>query len=96
MPDQSSVTDGLDLSNVHDPEMRRGLRAIHQHFSEMLAKQQMEIEALLELMLDKHIGSIGEFKRHLLKVQQNGVRHARIHDQIAAVTQPVASRSEAH
>lgn len=93
MSDQSTSIDGLDLSNIHDPEMRRGLRAVHQHFSGMLAKQQAEIEALLELMLDKHIGSIGEFKRHLMKVQQNDVRHARIHDQIAAATQPVASRT---
>jgi hypothetical protein len=63
------------------------VRAVVQqnHIMEMrLRQQQQEIEALLQMMCEKHIASVGEFKRHMLKLQQGDARGERIHDQITA------------
>jgi hypothetical protein len=92
MSESSSGVNGFDFSSIHDPEMRRGLRAFHQHFSDIINRQQMEIDAIMELMLEKHVGSLGELKRQLIKVQQNPARHARIHEQLEAATHPAAAQ----
>jgi hypothetical protein len=81
----------VDLTHIEDPHVRRAIRAVAQysHGVELrLRQQQQEIEALLQMMIEKHVGSLGEFKRHLLKLQQGDVRGGRIHDQIAAATAP--------
>jgi hypothetical protein len=82
----------IDLSAIADPDMRRALRTIHHELAATLQRHEMEIQAMLEMILEKHIGSIGEYKRHLLKLQQGGARSERIHDQIhSAVQQPAPS-----
>lgn len=88
MPDPISV----DLSNVSDPDVRRALRLMQQTYESRLVQQQTEIEALLEMLIEKHVGSIGEFKRHLMRIQQKDARGARLHDQITAMQHaPVAA-----
>ena len=80
-------TGGVDLSRIGDPDIRRALRAMHQELSTTVQRQEMEIQALLEMMLEKHIGSIGEYKRHLTRLQAGGAggaRSSRIHDQVAS------------
>ena len=76
---------GFDVSNVHDPDVRRALTKLHQQVTETLQQQQMEIDAILELMFEKGGGSLSEFKRHLILLQQNRSRGQRIHDVIASV-----------
>lgn len=74
----------IDLSTVSDPDVRRALRAIYQEMHETVKQQQLEIDALLEMVIEKNHASIGEFKRHLTRLMQNSSRGDRIHDAIAA------------
>lgn len=87
---------GIDLSFVKDPDVRHALRLIQRHFCEMLARQQLEIDALLEMMMEKHMGSLGEFKRHLIRLQQNDARGQRIHNCIEEAAQVSATAPAAH
>ncbi|MCY2951727.1 MAG: hypothetical protein NTU53_07080 [Planctomycetota bacterium] len=75
--------DGLDLSYVQDPDARRALRMIHQQISEAVTRQQMEIDAMLELMIEKHVTSLSEFRRNLIRLQQDTTRMNRIHGAMA-------------
>jgi hypothetical protein len=90
----------LDLSRVDDPETRRALRAVHQHMTETITRQQMEIEALVEVLIEKHMTSIGEFRRHMMRVSQKDARGMRLHDQLMApspaAAHPAAAKPVAH
>ena len=81
----------LDLSRVDDPETRRAIRAVHQQMTETISRQQMEIEALVEVLIEKHMTSIGEFRRHMMRVSQKDARGARLHDQLMAPHTPHTS-----
>jgi hypothetical protein len=74
--------DGIEsqIALIADPAARRAMRALQQEVVSTLSKQQTEIDALLEMMMEKHVGSLGEFKRHLVRLQQNHSRGDRIHD----------------
>lgn len=96
MTDPTSRGEAFDvgiLNSVYDPDVRRALRALHQHYEAALARQQTQFEALLEMILEKHVGSIGEFKRHLLRLQQKDVRGLRLHEQIASAAASAAASS---
>jgi TolA-binding protein len=83
----SSSTPQVDVTLIEDPNVRRAVRAVVQLSQGMelrIRQQQQEIEALLQMMTEKHVGSVGEFKRHLLRLQQGDARGERIHGQIAA------------
>ena len=79
-----SRTTSLDLSTISDPDVRRALRAIHGEMCDTLKQQQMELDALLEMIIEKNHGSLGEFKRHMVRLMQNSSRGDRIHEVIAA------------
>lgn len=83
----------LDLSRIDDPETRRAIRAVHQQLTDTISRQQMEIEALVEVLMEKHMTSIGEFRRHMMKVSQKDARGMRLHDQLMA---PTASHAPSH
>ena len=74
--------EAIDLSSIEDPHVRRALRAIHQQMTEALNRHQQEIEALVEVLLDKHLTSIGEFKRQLTRIQLKDPKHSRLHEQL--------------
>jgi hypothetical protein len=79
----------VDVSTIPDPDVRRALRAMVQlnhQLGTRLQQQQQEIEALLQMMCEKHVGSVGEFKRHMHRLQTADARSERIHDQIATAT----------
>jgi len=89
MQEPTSVAkSSFDLSMIDDPNVRRALRTIHQQMTQMLEQQQMEIQALLEIMLEKNIASIGEFRRQIQKLQSGAGRAARLHEQMVAAMQP--------
>ena len=76
----------VDVSAIPDPDVRRALRAVvqvNQHLSAQIQQQQQEIEALLQMLIEKHVGSLGEFKRHMIKLQNADPRSERLHGQIA-------------
>src|SRR5258706_10539835 len=87
----------LDLSRVDEPETRRALRAVHQQMADTMARQQMEIEALVEVLMEKHLTSIGEFRRHMQRLSQKDARGMRLHDQLMTPNSPApAPKPVAH
>src|SRR5687768_2318645 len=91
-PKQAGSLPSVDVSTITDPDIRRVVRQVvqlNQQLSAQIRQQQNEIEALLQMMIEKHVGSIGEFKRHMLKLQQGGARSDRIHEQISGVVAQV-------
>src|SRR3954463_13810529 len=84
MPHGSSLPN-VDVSTITDPDVRRVFRMVVQQNQQLTARmhqQQQEIEALLQMMLEKHVGSVSEFKRHMLKLQSGDVRSERLHGMI--------------
>ena len=95
MPDPSVRKDPPEIAAVHDPDVRRALRAMYNELHATIEHHQVEIQALLEMMLEKHVGSIGEYKRHLTRLQQGGVgRSERIHGQISAPGHPAPGHGQ--
>jgi hypothetical protein len=89
MTESAPRPDPPGLSSVPDPDVRRALRTMYHDLHQTIEKHQLEIQALLEMMLEKHVGSIGEYKRHLTRLQQGGVpRSERIQGQIGSATAP--------
>jgi hypothetical protein len=84
MPQITTSTLNVDLTRIDNAEVRRALRQFVQQVQETINEQQVEIEALLDLMLDKHVASLGEFKRHvqLIRLRSNE-RTERLHTQVA-------------
>ena len=92
MPDSGTLPQ-VDVSSITDPDVRRAFRSLlqaSQLMSARIQQQQQEIEALLQMMVEKHIGSIGEFKRHMIKLQNADPRSERLHGQIAGSPAPAA------
>jgi hypothetical protein len=87
--------DGLDLRLVDDPGVRQALRSFQQHIMEILKQQQTEMDALLDLLMEKNITSLGEFKRQLMKLQQNAQRSERIHSVLTATSHPTVGAAPA-
>jgi hypothetical protein len=89
MSESAPRKDPPEITSVHDPDVRRALRAMYNELHTTIEHHQIEIQALLELMLEKHVGSIGEYKRHLTRLQQGGVgRSERIHGQMTGTANP--------
>ena len=70
MQETTARPETFDLSHIQDPDVRRALRVMNQQVTEALNRHQMEIEALVEVLLERHLTSIGEFKR-----ASNELRH---------------------
>jgi hypothetical protein len=78
----------LDLARIDDPEVRRALRSLQQEFTGKLAQMQIQIDAMVQLMVDKHIGSLGEFRREVAKLQQDHGKLDRLHGAMSGATPP--------
>lgn len=73
----------VDVTRIESAETRRTLRAMTQQLHEIIGQQQTEIEALLQMITDKHIGSMGEFKRYVQRIaEHNSQRAERVHTQL--------------
>lgn len=85
MTESAPRQDPPAIASVPDPDVRRALRAIYHDLHQTIQHQQVEIQALLEMMLEKHVGSVGEYKRHLTRLHQGGVpRSERIQGQTSS------------
>ena len=89
MPDSGSphgsALPNVDVSTITDPDIRRAFRMMvqqNQHLTARMHQQQQEIEALLQMILEKHVGSVSEFKRHMLRLQSGDARSERLHGMI--------------
>jgi hypothetical protein len=80
----------VDVTAVDDPQARRVLRAIQHEYQTALTRQQVEIDVIFEVLLEKHLTSVGELRRHMTKLQQQqtGVtgRTGRLHDHLWGTT----------
>lgn len=75
----------VDVNEVADPDVRRVLRAMQQEYQTALTRQRAELDAILEVLLEKHVTSVGELRRHVTKAQQQQAgtsRSGRVHDAI--------------
>jgi hypothetical protein len=84
MPHGGSLPN-VDVSTITDPDVRRVFRLVvqqNQHLTARMHQQQQEIEALLQMILEKHVGSVSEFKRHMLRLQAGDARSERLHGMI--------------
>lgn len=84
MSELSSQSQGLDLRMVDDPGVRQVLRQIHQQLVEKVNRQQLQIDALLDLLVEKNVTSLGELKREIVKLQQSPQRGERLHQALFA------------
>lgn len=73
------VTPTLDVARIEDPEARRVIREMSSKMSHL----QLEIDSILEVLFDKHISSIGEFRHEIVRLGQNRAKTDRMHDAIA-------------
>ncbi len=84
MPQINLPTLNVDLTRIENAEVRRAVRQLIQQLQEIVTQQQVQIEALIELAVDKHVGSMSEYRRYVQKIAQNATgRNERIHAQIA-------------
>lgn len=85
VPGQRQVLN-VDVSRIEQPEMRKAMRSLIQQTQEALNQQQIELEALLEFMLEKHIGSQSEYRILVQRISQRASeRVERLHQQVSHV-----------
>ena len=77
MAQATTNTLNVDLTRIENAEVRRAVRQLIQQLQEIISQQQVEIEALLEMMLDKNLSSISEFRRHVQRIAQRSKRAKR-------------------
>jgi hypothetical protein len=74
-----------EIQEVRDPEVRRALRAMYHELAGSVQRHQIEIEAMLQLILEKHVASMSEYRLHLSRLQQGlSQRGERIHEQLSS------------
>ena len=89
MPDSITVTSQpSDLARIDDPEVRRALRSLQTEFAAKVAQMQVQIDAMVQMMVDKHVGSLGEFRREVAKLQQDHGRVERLHGAMSGAPAP--------
>lgn len=92
MPQPNVHTISVDLSRIDNAEVRRAMRQLVMQLQETIALQQAQIEALLELITEKHVASLSEFRRAMQQlIDRKTERLGRIHSEVAhaASTPPV-------
>lgn len=79
-----AIHSAVDVSTIMDPDVRRVLRKIQEEYMTQLSQQRAELDAILEVLLEKHVTSVGELRRQVMKIQQQqqqqGSRSGRLHD----------------
>ncbi len=78
-PTSSSGAPAVEFNRIDDPEVRRALRLLQTEFSGKLAQMQIQLDAMLQMMVDKHIGNLAEFRREVARLQQDHGRLERLH-----------------
>lgn len=96
MPEPSARVEMSELSQIRDPDARRAIRALYRELNETVERHQLEIEALVQIMLEKRVMSMSEYKLHLSKLHQGrGTREERIHDELSSLNRHTAPPEDA-
>ena len=82
---------GIDVSGVEPAETRRVLRTVLQQIELRFVEQQNETEALIEMLCDRHVISVGEFKVYLRRMQQRDEKAVRLHAALEQAVHPTPS-----
>jgi hypothetical protein len=83
-----------EIADIRDPDVRRALRAMYHELATTVQRHQLEIEAMLQIILEKHVAHMSEYKLHLSRLQLGQKqRDQRIHDQLSGAARPAASSS---
>lgn len=79
--------DMKEISEIRDPEVRRALRAMQRDLVQTVQRHQVEIEALVQIMLEKRVMSMSEYKLHLSRLQQGQTsrRDGRVHEELSSI-----------
>ena len=79
--------DLTEISEIRDPDVRRALRAMHRDLVQSVQRHQIEIEALVQIMLEKRVMSMSEYKLHLSRLQQGqaSLRDGRVHEELSSL-----------
>ncbi len=85
---------GIDLSNVEPAETRRAVRQVLQMLNARLEEQQTEIEALIEMLVDRHVVSVGELKSYIRRMQQRDDKAARLHSVMSQAVRTTTPRED--
>jgi hypothetical protein len=79
----------VDLTRIDNAEVRRALRQVMQQVHDTLAQQQVQIEALLELITEKNVASLSEFRRAVQQITARSTeRIERIHQELSQFSTP--------
>lgn len=76
MPPINLATLNVDLTRIENPEIRRAIRHLIQQLQEIISQQQVQIEALVEMTVDKHVWSQSEYRRYVQKITQSATGRA--------------------
>ncbi len=76
MPPINLATLNVDLSRIDNPEIRRAIRQMIQQLQEIISQQQIQLEALVEMTVDKHVWSQSEYRRYVQKIAQTATGRA--------------------
>ncbi len=95
MADTSSRRDLQEISQIRDPEVRLAVRAIHRDLKESVERHQLEIEAMVQIMLAKRVMSMSEYKLHLSRLQQGqSQRGERVREELSSIKRPAPEPAE--
>lgn len=87
MPPINLATLNVDLTRIENPEIRRAIRQLVQQLQEIISQQQIQIEALVEMTVDKHVWSQSEYRHYVQRIAQNATGRP---DRFHAVQMPPA------
>lgn len=95
MAETSSRRDLPEISDIRDPDVRRAVRAIHQDLKDSVDRHQLEIEALVQIMLEKRVMSMSEYRLHVSRLQQGrSQRGERVHEELSSINRAATSSAE--
>ena len=86
----------VDLSRIENAEVRRAIRQLVQQLQETILHQQIQIEALLELITERNVASLSEFRRAVNQVTARASeRTGRIHEHVSQAVSPASLQANA-
>jgi hypothetical protein len=89
MSESSHLIETVDLSSITDPDVRRAVRSMLQQLQGACDRQQIQIQAMMDMLIERNIASLADIKRHLIRRQHDIVKPDRIAEMIVEVLPPV-------
>ena len=95
MAEANSQRDLQEIAELRDPDVRRALRAMRNELKDAVERHQLEIEAMVQIMLEKRVMSMSEYRLHLSRLQQGrSARGERIHEELSSLGKQLPAEAE--